>query len=70
VKRYNESAKIEVDILEDINKKGGKDCGIVYLKEYFYTKDREGDHMCLVFETLGKSLYDFIKSNKYKGMPN
>jgi hypothetical protein len=24
--------------------------------------------MCLVFETLGKSLYDFIKANKYKGM--
>jgi hypothetical protein len=24
--------------------------------------------MCLVFETLGKSLYDFIKTNKYKGM--
>jgi hypothetical protein len=25
--------------------------------------------MCLVFETLGKSLYDFIKENKYKGTP-
>jgi hypothetical protein len=24
--------------------------------------------MCLVFETLGKSLYDFIKDNGYKGM--
>ena len=23
--------------------------------------------MCLVFEPLGKSLYDFIKDNKYKG---
>jgi len=23
--------------------------------------------MCLVFETLGKSLYDFIKDNGYKG---
>lgn len=43
-------------------------CGVVYLKEYFYHKDKEGDHMCLVFETLGKSLYDFIKANNYKGM--
>jgi dual-specificity kinase len=24
-------------------------------------------NMCLVFEPLGKSLYDFIKDNKYKG---
>ncbi len=48
-------------------KKGGSEHGIVHLKEYFNFVDREGDHMCLVFETLGKSLYDFIKMNKYKG---
>lgn len=68
VKRYNESAKIEADILADIAKKGGADHGIVYLKEYFTHKDKEGEHMCLVFETLAQSLYDFIKANKYKGM--
>lgn len=67
MKRYNESAKIEADILQEINKKGGFNSGIVYLKEYFYFKDKEGDHMCLAFETLGKSLYDFIKANNYKG---
>ena len=69
VKRYNESAKIECDILIDIQNKGGAQSGIVYLKEYFHFQDKEGDHMCLVFEPLGKSLYDFIKENKYKG-PN
>jgi dual-specificity kinase len=68
VKRYNESAKIEADILMDINNKGGANQGIVMLKQYFYHKDKDGSHMCLVFETLGKSLYDFIKGNKYKGM--
>jgi dual-specificity kinase len=68
VKRYNESAKIEADILLDIQKKGGADHGIVYLKEYYTHKEKEGDHLCLVFEVLGKSLYDFIKANKYKGM--
>jgi len=47
--------------------KGGRENGIVYLKEQFNHQDKEGDHMCLVFETLGKSLYDFIKANKYKG---
>ena len=25
------------------------------------------NNMCLVFEPLGKSLYDFIKDNSYKG---
>ena len=38
------------------------------MKEYFFHKDKEGEHMCLVFETLGKSLYDYIKANNYKGM--
>ena len=69
VKRYNESAEIEAKILEDIKLKGGCDKGIVDLHEYFKFTDKEGEeHFCLVFETLGKSLYDFIKSNKYKGM--
>lgn len=68
MKRYNESAKIEADILRDVDMKGGSQQGIVYLKEYFIHSDKEGDHMCLVFETLGNSLYDFIKANKYKGM--
>lgn len=68
MKRYNESANIEADILRDVDEKGGSKQGIVYLKEYFTHKDKDGDHMCLVFETLGKSLYDFIKANKYKGM--
>jgi dual-specificity kinase len=67
VKRYNESAKVEVDILSDIMDKGGAAFGVVHLKEYFIHSDKEGDHMCLVFETLGKSLYDFVKINKYKG---
>jgi dual-specificity kinase len=68
VKRYNESAETEAEILRDIANKGGAGNGIVYMKEYFKHVDHEGDHICLVFETLGRSLYDFIKTNKYKGM--
>jgi dual-specificity kinase len=68
VKRYNESAETEAHILEDINAKEGYKKGIVYMKEMFIHKEpRDGDHVCLVFETLGKSLYDFVKENKYKG---
>lgn len=61
------SAKVEVDILSDIMEKGGAMFGVVHMKEYFIHSDKEGEHMCLVFETLGKSLYDFVKLNKYKG---
>lgn len=69
MKRYNESAEIEASILEDIKNKGGCEHCIVYLREKFIHKDPngDGDHVCLVFETLGKSLYDFIKANKYRG---
>jgi dual-specificity kinase len=67
VKRYNVSAKVEVNILSDIMDKGGAKYGIVHLKEYFMHTEKEGEHMCLVFETLGKSLYDFIKMNGYRG---
>lgn len=38
------------------------------MHESFKFHDKDGEHVCLVFETLGKSLYDFIKANKYKGM--
>ena len=58
MKRYNESAKVEVDILSDIMEKGGAMFGVVHLKEYFIHADKDGEHMCLVFETLGKSLYE------------
>ena len=27
----------------------------------------ESEHTCMVFETLGKSLYEFIKGNRYYG---
>jgi len=90
VERYSDSARIEVDILNELRKVGGCQQGIVYLKEWFIHEDTEAleraerraikrygndksirkfeyRNMCLVFETLGKSLFDFIKDNKYKG---
>lgn len=70
VDRYNDSAQIEADILNDIKKKGGCKYHCAYMHESFLHKgENDGDHMCLVFETLGMSLYDFIKNNGYKGFP-
>jgi hypothetical protein len=68
VKRYNESAQIEAKILEDIKQKGGCSSRIVYMHESFmHIDEKKNEQMCLVFETLGASLYDFIKANKFKG---
>lgn len=73
VPRYTESAKTEAEILRDLQKQGGCERGVVYLKEYFMHRSIDSKtkkritNMCLAFEPLGQSLYDFIKDNKYKG---
>lgn len=59
---------IEASILDDVRENGGMQKGIVYMHQKFvYKEPRDGEHVSLVFETLGKSLYDFIKENGYKG---
>ena len=35
----------------------------------YYENFYHYQHYCIVFETLGKSLYDVIKQNRYKGFP-
>lgn len=85
VKRYNQSAKIEVNILNDVKKRGGTSHNLVHMYESFthkeyhdqwHARDHRGheevvqdcsEHTCMVFETLGKSLYEFIKGNRYYG---
>lgn len=41
VERYSDSARIEVDILNELRKVGGCNQGIVYLKEWFVHEDSE-----------------------------
>lgn len=66
VKRYHRSALIEADILRDVNSRGGRGkslCAILLTKFEF------DGHCCLVFECLGRSLYDFMKTHGYKPFP-
>ncbi|CAG9324619.1 unnamed protein product [Blepharisma stoltei] len=64
VKRYVEAAKIEVEILHRINRADPThQSNIVQLYEDFPL----GGNYCLVFEKLGRSLFDIIKLNEYKG---
>ncbi|PHJ22116.1 cmgc lammer [Cystoisospora suis] len=75
VSRYTSAARIEVDILREINERdasakvatGGmysSSSHCVRLHDAFMYKNR---HMCLVFEKLGKSLYDLLSDNNYRG---
>jgi dual-specificity kinase/CDC-like kinase len=66
VKRYHESAMIEADILKDVNRRGGRGQSLcaVLLNQF----DMKG-HFCLVFECLGRSLYDFMKTHGFKPFP-
>jgi len=66
VKRYHESALIEADILKDVNSRGGRGqslCGVL-LRQFDFN-----GHCCLVFECLGRSLYDFMKVHGFKAFP-
>jgi len=66
VKRYCESAKIEAEIVGQINRRGGRGlshCVVLHDGFTFY------GHFCLVFESLGPSLYDFMKKHDYRPFP-
>ena len=66
VKRYCESAKIEANIVGQINRRGGRGRShCVVLHDAFNYKG----HFCLVFESLGPSLYDFMKRHDYRPFP-
>jgi len=61
---------MEVDILEKIRKADvNRDSHIVKLYSTFQIKHNGKKHVCLGFEKLGRSLYDFIKKNKHRGFP-
>ena len=66
VKRYYESALIEADIVDAVNRRGGRGithCAVMYDAFTF------SGHYCMVFERLGPSLYDFQKRQKYRPFP-
>ena len=69
VRRYYESAIIEADILSEVNRKGGpRSRGTTHFAILHDAFSFRG-HYCLVFESLGPSLYDYIKRNEYAPFP-
>ncbi|PPS08077.1 hypothetical protein GOBAR_AA12568 [Gossypium barbadense] len=65
VKKYREAAMIEIEMLQQLRKhdKGGNRC--VQIRNWFDYRN----HICIVFEKLGPSLYDFLRKNNYRSFP-
>eukprot|EP01135_Chromosphaera_perkinsii_P012112 Nk52_evm50s2579 gene=Nk52_evmTU50s2579 len=64
IPKYRAAAKVEVQILDDLKKDSGCPYCIKLLDWFDYRH-----HICMVFELLGLSLYDFLKSNKFQPFP-
>ncbi|CAI8597588.1 unnamed protein product [Vicia faba] len=65
IKKYREAAMIEIEMLQQLAKhdKGGNRC--VQIRNWFDYRN----HICIVFEKLGPSLYDFLRKNNYRSFP-
>ena len=68
VRRYYDSALIEADICERVNReqqRKQKDLCARMLDRF----GLPSGHYCLTFECLGRSLYDFLKLHEYRPFP-
>lgn len=66
VRKYTESAHVEADVLRRVNRadvKGNSLC------VRFYGSFEYRGHVCLVFEQLGSSLYEYSKALRHRPMP-
>lgn len=63
VPKYHEAALIEIDVLHALrrNDPGGTRHCVRMLETFQYR-----GHVCMVFERLGLSLYDFLRKNSYR----
>ncbi|XP_030645453.1 dual specificity protein kinase CLK2 [Chanos chanos] len=66
VEKYKEAARLEINVLEKINEKDPQNKNLcVQMYDWF---DYHG-HMCLSFELLALSTFDFLKENNYTPYP-
>ncbi|XP_057957386.1 serine/threonine-protein kinase AFC3 isoform X1 [Malania oleifera] len=64
-RKYRDAAMIEVDILQHLAKNDIGSLRCVQIQNWFDYRN----HICIVFEKLGPSLFDFLKRNKYCPFP-
>ncbi|CAG9816641.1 unnamed protein product [Phaedon cochleariae] len=66
VEKYREAAKLEINVLEKLADKDPECVHLcVKMLDWF---DYHG-HMCIAFEMLGLSVFDFLKDNSYQPYP-
>ncbi|XP_048427575.1 serine/threonine-protein kinase AFC2 isoform X1 [Pyrus x bretschneideri] len=65
IKKYREAAMIEVDVLQLLGKYDRNGSRCVQIRNWFDYRN----HICIVFEMLGPSLYDFLRKNNYHAFP-
>ncbi|CAG9854197.1 unnamed protein product [Phyllotreta striolata] len=66
VEKYREAAKLEINVLEELAHKDPECVNLcVKMLDWF---DYHG-HMCIAFEMLGLSVFDFLKDNNYQPYP-
>ncbi|TQD82185.1 hypothetical protein C1H46_032273 [Malus baccata] len=65
IKKYREAAMIKVDVLQLLGKYDRNGSRCVQIRNWFDYRN----HICIVFEMLGPSLYDFLRKNNYHAFP-
>jgi len=63
-RRFHHQALVEVKILDFCTQHNGDGSNIIRMEEYFYFRH----HLCITFELLSINLYEFIKSNNFRGV--
>ncbi|KAG9150600.1 hypothetical protein Leryth_008073 [Lithospermum erythrorhizon] len=65
IKKYRDAAVIEIDVLQLLGRYDRNGSRCVQLRNWFDYRN----HICLVFEKLGPSLFDFLRKNSYRSFP-
>ncbi|KAL2517678.1 Serine/threonine-protein kinase AFC3 [Abeliophyllum distichum] len=65
IQKYRDAAMIEIDVLQRLSKNDKGSSGCVKMLNWFDYRN----HICIVFEKLGPSLFDILKRNKYTSFP-
>jgi len=66
VEKYREAAKLEINVLEKLAEKDPEDKQMVVKMLSWF--DYHG-HVCISFQMLGLSVFDFLKDNNYRPYP-
>ncbi|KAG9305441.1 hypothetical protein G9A89_021159 [Geosiphon pyriformis] len=66
VQKYRDASKIEIRVLECIKQKDPENLNrCIHLRDCFDFRN----HICMVFDLLGSSLFDFLKANDFNPFP-